>query len=60
MEVIFMADHSRSGKSMIGLGLSGKLELQQKLIMTPRVRKKNSDEEAEKRLLLPPKREVKK
>lgn len=41
----------------LGLGLSGRVELHQKLIMTPRIRRHISDEEDEKRLFLPPKKE---
>jgi len=40
------------------LGLSGRVELRQKLIMTPRVKKNMSDEEAEKRLFVPSKKKV--
>ena len=40
----------------VGLGLSGRVELHQKLIMTPRIRRQISEEEAEKRLFLPPKK----
>jgi len=39
-----------------GLGLSGRVELHQKLIMTPRIMRHVSDEEDEKRLFLPPKK----
>ena len=52
-EVIAMADHSQP---KIGMELKGMVKLHQKLTMTPCVRKQMSKEEAEIRLLLPPKR----
>lgn len=48
-----MADQSGP---KLGLKVSGRLELHQKLMMTPRVRRTMSDEEAEKGLYLPKKK----
>ena len=48
-----MADQSGP---KLGLKVSGRLELHQKLIITPRIIRTMSDEEAEKRLFLPPKK----
>lgn len=49
-----MADR---GSPKLSLGLNSRGELHQKLIMTPRVRNNISDEEDEKRLFAPPKKE---